>query len=95
MCIRDRVTLGSFLYAAEAGAHTARHFVLKRNLTPVSYTHLDVYKRQPKNIAQAAVKFVDKPQRKITEIRIFRCTIYTMHLRLVKERGRSRGGRCV
>ena len=27
--------------------------------------------RTPKNIAQAAVKFVDKPQRKITEIRIF------------------------
>lgn len=28
-------------------------------------------KRTPKNIANAAVKFVDKPQRKITEIRIF------------------------
>ena len=27
--------------------------------------------RIPKNIAQAAVKYVDKPQRKITEIRIF------------------------
>jgi hypothetical protein len=27
--------------------------------------------RTPKNIAQAAVKYVDKPQRKITEIRIF------------------------
>ena len=27
------VTLGSFLYAAEAGTHTARHLVLKRNLT--------------------------------------------------------------
>ena len=28
-------------------------------------------KRTPKNIANAAVKYVDKPQRKITEIRIF------------------------
>ena len=28
-------------------------------------------KRRPKNIANAAVKYVDKPQRKITEIRIF------------------------
>lgn len=28
-------------------------------------------KRAPKNIANAAVKYVDKPQRKITEIRIF------------------------
>ena len=27
------VTLGSFLYAAEAGTHTARHLVLERNLT--------------------------------------------------------------
>ncbi len=27
--------------------------------------------RTPKNIAQAAVKIIDKPQRKITEIRIF------------------------
>lgn len=27
--------------------------------------------RTPKNIAQAAVKYIDKPQRKITEIRIF------------------------
>ena len=27
--------------------------------------------RTPKNIAQTAVKYVDKPQRKITEIRIF------------------------
>lgn len=27
--------------------------------------------RTPKNIAQATVKYVDKPQRKITEIRIF------------------------
>ena len=27
------VTLGSFLYAAEAGTHAARHLVLKRNLT--------------------------------------------------------------
>ena len=28
-------------------------------------------KRTPKNVAQAAVKYIDKPQRKITEIRIF------------------------
>ena len=28
-------------------------------------------KRTPKNIANAAVKIVDKPQRRITEIRIF------------------------
>ena len=28
-------------------------------------------KRTPKNVANAAVKYVDKPQRKITEIRIF------------------------
>lgn len=27
--------------------------------------------RTPKNIAQASVKYIDKPQRKITEIRIF------------------------
>ena len=27
--------------------------------------------RTPKNVAQAAVKYIDKPQRKITEIRIF------------------------
>ena len=39
---------------------------------PVSYTHLSLFdqpqmhgvNRTPKNIAQAAVKFVDKPQRK-------------------------------
>lgn len=28
-------------------------------------------RRTPKNVAQAAVKYIDKPQRKITEIRIF------------------------
>lgn len=34
-------------------------------------TQMHGVNRIPKNVAQAAVKYIDKPQRKITEIRIF------------------------
>ena len=49
MCIRDRASIMSivFKYADDKGLPLIDLDDLKK--TPVSYTHLDVYKRQIKN----------------------------------------------
>ena len=52
MCIRDSTTADGAAYldrvvAALPQAFTGLHVVARGTINPVSYTHLDVYKRQP------------------------------------------------
>ena len=48
MCIRDRYTTEQYYYAYEVDStdYTNVHSIYPYNKKPVSYTHLDVYKRQ-------------------------------------------------